>query len=48
METVNRFCYLGGRLNSIGGCEAAVTAGVRIGWVRFRNVESYCLKIGFF
>ena len=35
--TVNGFCYLGDRLNCSGGCEAAVTARVRIGWVRFRE-----------
>ena len=35
METVNGFCYLGDRLSASGGCEAAVTAKVRIGWVRF-------------
>ena len=28
---------LGNRLNCSGGCEAAVTARVRIGWVRLRN-----------
>ena len=37
VETVNGFCYLGYRLNSSGGCEAAATARVRIGWVRFRE-----------
>ena len=37
VETVNGFCYLGDRLNASGGCEAAVTARVRIGWVRFRK-----------
>ena len=37
VETVNRFCYLGGRLNASGGCEAAVIPSVRIGWVRFRE-----------
>ena len=37
METVNEFCHLGDRLNDGGGCEAAVTARVRIGWVRFRK-----------
>ena len=37
MKTVNGFCCLGGRLNSSGGCEVAVTARVRIGWVRFRE-----------
>ena len=28
---------MGDRLNASGGCEAAVTARVRIGWVRFRE-----------
>ena len=37
VETINRFCYLGDRINASGGCEAAVTARVRIGWVRFRE-----------
>ena len=37
VETVNGFCYLGGRLNASGGCEAAVTARLRIGWVRLRE-----------
>ena len=37
VETVNGLCYLGGRLNSGCGCEVAVTARVRIGWVRFRE-----------
>ena len=36
-ETVNGFCYLGDRLNASGGCKAAVTARVRIDWVRFRE-----------
>ena len=37
VETVNG-CYLGDGLNASGGCEAAVTARVRIGWVRFREL----------
>ena len=37
VEAINGFCYLGDRLNTSGGCEAAVTARVRIGWVRFRE-----------
>ena len=37
VETVNGVCYLGDRLNANGGCEVAVTARVRIGWVRFRE-----------
>ena len=35
VETVNGFCYLEDRLNASGGCEAAVTARVKISWVRF-------------
>ena len=31
VETVIGLCYLGDRLNASGGCEAAVTARVRIG-----------------
>ena len=37
VETVNGFYYLENRLNASGGCEAAVTARVRIGWKRFRE-----------
>ena len=37
VETVNGFCYLGDRLNDSGGCEAAVTARIRFGWVRFKE-----------
>ena len=37
VETVNGFCYLGDRLNAGGGCEAAVTARVGIGLVKFRE-----------
>ena len=47
VETVNGFSYLGDRLNAIGSCEAAVAARVRIGWVRFRERENYCLEIDF-
>ena len=37
VETVRGFCYLGDRVNASGGCEAAVTARARIGWVKFRE-----------
>ena len=38
VETANGFCYLGDKLNASGGCEAAVTARVRIGWmISFRE-----------
>ena len=36
-ETVRELCYLGDRVNASGGCEAAVTAKARIGWVKFRE-----------
>ena len=37
VETVNGFYYLGDRIKASCGCEAAVTARVRFGWVRFRK-----------
>ena len=37
VETVNGFLLFGRQTNSSGGCEAAVTARVRIDWVRFRK-----------
>ena len=37
VETVKSFCYLGDSLNASGGCEAAVTARARLGWVKFRE-----------
>ena len=37
VKTVKRFCYLGDRLNTSGGCETAVTSRVRIGWIKFRE-----------
>ena len=51
VETVRGFCYLGDRLNASGGCEAAVTARARIGWVKFRecgellNSKRFLLKV---
>ena len=44
VETVNGFCYLGDRLNASDGCEAAITARVRISWVRFRKCEEFGLS----
>ena len=37
VETAKGFCYLGDRLNASGGCASAVTARIRIGWVKFRE-----------
>ena len=51
VETVRSFCYLGDRVNASGGCEAAVTARARIGWVKFKecgellNSKRFSLKI---
>ena len=45
------FCYLGDKVNASGGCEAAVTARARIGWVKFRvcgellNSKRFSLKV---
>ena len=37
VETVKGFCYLGDRLRASGNSEAAVTAGTRRKWVKFRK-----------
>ena len=37
VETVREFTYLGDWVSAGGGCEAAVTARTRCGWVRFRE-----------
>ena len=42
METVRVFCYLG---DVGGGCEAAVTARARIGWVKFRECRELVKKV---
>ena len=36
VETVRTFTYLGDRVSTGGGCETAVTARARCGWVKFR------------
>ena len=37
METVRKFAYFGDRVIACGECEAAVTARIRCGWVKFRE-----------
>ena len=37
VETVNEFCYLDDKLKTSGRCGAAVTARMRIGWIKFRE-----------
>ena len=37
VEAVREFTYLGDRVSACGGCEAAVTAPKRCGWVKFRE-----------
>ena len=43
VETVNEFCYLGDKLITSGGCEAAVTARMRIRWIKFRECSELLL-----
>ena len=43
VETVNEFCYLGDKLITSGGCEAAVTARMRIGCIKFRECSELLL-----
>ena len=47
VEIVNGFCYLEDGLNSSGGCETAVTARVRIGWIRFTECKEILLENSF-
>ena len=35
VKTVTEFSYLGGRINSGGGCVTAVTSRTRLGWLEF-------------
>ena len=45
VETVTEFSYLGDRINSGGGCEAAITSRTRIGWAKIRECQDLlCLK----
>ena len=43
VEAVNEFCYLGDTLKTSGGSEAAVTARMRIGWIKFRECSELLL-----
>ena len=46
METVREFTYLGDRVIVGGGCEGAVTARTRCGWVEFKECVQllYCRR----
>ena len=48
METVSKFTYLGDRMNATGGCETAVTAISRIGWIKFRECSEILTGKRFF
>ena len=37
------FCYVRDKLNASGGCETAVTARVRIGWIKCRECPELLL-----
>ena len=43
VETVNEFCYLGDKLKTSRVREAAVTARMRIGWIKFRECSELLL-----
>ena len=51
VETAMEFTYLGDRVSTGGGCEAAVTARTRCGWVKCRECSElmygrrYSLKL---
>ena len=47
VETVKGFCYLEDRLNASGGYETAVTARVRIEWIKFTECRELLLGIRF-
>ena len=38
LELVDKFCYLGDMLSVDGDVDAAVGAGIRIGWNKFRQL----------
>ena len=38
-DFVKSFCYLGDRLNASVESEAVITARMRIGWIKFRNLS---------
>ena len=40
VERVDSFVYLGNKLNAGGGCLSAVTARVRVGWMKFRELSA--------
>ena len=37
-ECVESFCYLGDTLDGDGGADLAVTASIRTGWMKFREL----------
>jgi hypothetical protein len=39
IERVESFVYLGDKLNAGGGCLSAVTARVRVGWMKFKELS---------
>ena len=47
METVREFTYLGDRVSADGGCDAAVNARTRCGWIKFRECGEflYCRRL---
>ena len=44
VDTVKELCDFGNSLNASGDSEMTVVARTRIGWMRFRDVEKFCMK----
>ena len=46
LECVCEIAYLSDMLNDTGGVEQAVAARVRAAWMKFRELEEYCVQVG--
>ena len=46
LEVVDKFCYLGDMLNSEVSVQDAVTARLRVGWEKFKDLSSVLCKKG--
>ena len=46
VERVDSFVYSGNKLNAGGGCLSAMTARVRVGWMKFRELSAGAVLCG--
>ena len=44
VETMNEFCHLGDKLKTSGKCETAVTARMRLRWIKFRESNELLVR----